>query len=76
MGQLPNGSIKLVETINDAKTLDTSEFKKPLAYITQTTLSVDDTKNIIDILKNKFPNIKGPVKEDICYATTNRQKGC
>ena len=74
MGQLPNGSIKLVETINDAKTLDTSEFKKPLAYITQTTLSVDDTKNIIDILKNKFPNIKGPVKEDICYATTNRQK--
>ena len=73
MGQLPNGSIKLVETINDAK-LDTSEFKKPLAYITQTTLSVDDTKNIIDILKNKFPNIKGPVKEDICYATTNRQK--
>ena len=74
MGQLPNGSIKLVETINDAKTLDTSEFKKPLAYITQTTLSVDDTKNIINILKNKFPNIKGPVKEDICYATTNRQK--
>ena len=74
MGQLPNGSIKLVETINDAKTLDTSEFKKPLAYITQTTLSVDDTKNIINILKSKFPNIKGPVKEDICYATTNRQK--
>ena len=74
MGQLPSGSIKLVETINDARTLDTSEFKKPLAYITQTTLSVDDTKNIINILKNKFPNIKGPVKEDICYATTNRQK--
>jgi len=74
MGQLPNGSIKLVETINDARTLDTSKFKKPLAYITQTTLSVDDTKNIINILKNKFPNIKGPVKEDICYATTNRQK--
>ena len=74
MGQLPNGSIKLVETINDARTLDTSKFKKPLAYITQTTLSVDDTKNIINILKSKFPNIKGPVKEDICYATTNRQK--
>ena len=74
MGQLPNGSIKLVETINDARTLDISKFKKPLAYITQTTLSVDDTKNIINILKNKFPNIKGPVKEDICYATTNRQK--
>ena len=73
MGQLPNGSIKLVETINDARTLETSEFRKPLAYITQTTLSVDDTKNIINILKNKFPNIKGPVKEDICYATTNRQ---
>ena len=74
MGQLPNGSIKLVETINDARTLDISKFKKPLAYITQTTLSVDDTKNIINILKSKFPNIKGPVKEDICYATTNRQK--
>ena len=48
-------------------------FSKPLAYVTQTTLSVDDTKEIIDALKVKFPEIKGPVKEDICYATTNRQ---
>ena len=73
MGQLPKGSIKLIETINDVRTLDIKNFKKPLAYITQTTLSVDDTANIIDFLKEKFPSIKGPVKEDICYATTNRQ---
>ena len=73
MGQLPKGSIKLIETINDVRTLDIKNFKKPLAYITQTTLSVDDTADIIDFLKNKFPSIKGPVKEDICYATTNRQ---
>ena len=73
MGQLPNGSIKLVETIDDVKSLNIKNFKKPLAYITQTTLSVDDTANIIDFLKNKFPSIKGPIKEDICYATTNRQ---
>ena len=73
MGQLPQGSIKLIETNQDAKNLRSKDFKKPIAYITQTTLSVDDTKHIIDILKSKFPNIKGPVKEDICYATTNRQ---
>jgi len=73
MGQLPKGSIKLVETINDVKSLDIKDFKKPLAYITQTTLSVDDTADIIDFLKDKFPSIKGPIKEDICYATTNRQ---
>ena len=73
MGQLPNGSIKLVETIDDVKSLNIKDFKKPLAYITQTTLSVDDTANIIDFLKDKFPSIKGPIKEDICYATTNRQ---
>ena len=73
MGQLPNGSIKLIETINDIKSLDTKNFKKPLAYITQTTLSVDDTAEMIDSLKSKFPEIKGPIKEDICYATTNRQ---
>ena len=48
-------------------------FSKPLAYVTQTTLSVDDTKDIIEILEKKFPGIKAPVKEDICYATTNRQ---
>ena len=73
MGQLPVGSIKLIETKKDAEALKVEQFKKPLAYITQTTLSVDDTAEIIDYLKNKFPNIKGPIKEDICYATTNRQ---
>ena len=73
MGQLPNGSIKLVETKNDVEKLKADNFKKPLAYITQTTLSVDDTAEIINALKNKFPKIKGPIKEDICYATTNRQ---
>tara|TARA_B100000900_G_scaffold329353_1_gene289782 strand:- start:308 stop:1252 length:945 start_codon:yes stop_codon:yes gene_type:complete len=73
MGQLPVGSIKLIETKKDVEALEVEQFKKPLAYITQTTLSVDDTAEIIDYLKNKFPNIKGPIKEDICYATTNRQ---
>jgi len=73
MGQLPKGSIKLVETLEDVKSLNIKDFKKPLAYITQTTLSVDDTAEIIFFLKNKFPNVKGPIKEDICYATTNRQ---
>ena len=73
MGQLPKGSIKLVETKRDVENLKADNYKKPLAYITQTTLSVDDTAEIINALKNKFPEIKGPIKEDICYATTNRQ---
>ena len=73
MGQLPKGSIKLVETISDVSQLDIKQFSKPVAYITQTTLSVDDTAEIIAKLKEKFPNIKQPIKEDICYATTNRQ---
>ena len=73
MGQLPEGSIKLIETEDDTKKLKTDEFNKPMSYVTQTTLSVDDTKNIIEILKKKFPNIKSSIKEDICYATTNRQ---
>ena len=73
MGQLPEGSIRLIETEDDAKKLKTDEFNKPMSYVTQTTLSVDDTKNIIEILKKKFPNIKSSIKEDICYATTNRQ---
>ncbi len=73
MGQLPKNSIKLVETKLDAENLNNKDFNKPLAYITQTTLSVDDTAEIISILKKKFPKIKGPIKEDICYATTNRQ---
>jgi len=73
MGQLPKGSIKLIETVSDATSLDVKKFLNPVAYITQTTLSVDDTEEIIEELKKKFPSIKQPVKEDICYATTNRQ---
>ena len=70
MGQIPKDNIVLVETIEDAKSVKITE---PVAYVTQTTLSVDDTKEIIQILEKKFPKIKAPVKEDICYATTNRQ---
>ena len=73
MGQIPNENITLIETIEDAKNIKTDKFGKFVAYVTQTTLSVDDTKDIIEILKTKFPNIKSPIKEDICYATTNRQ---
>jgi len=72
MGQLPKNSIELIETVEDVKNY-TKKNKKKIAYITQTTLSVEDTKNIIKALKNKFPEIKEPIKEDICYATTNRQ---
>ena len=71
MGQIPKKNITLVENIQDAKNLN---LVGPVAYVTQTTLSVDDTKDIINILKNKFPNIQGPIKDDICYATTNRQE--
>ena len=70
MGQIPEENIVLVETIDDAKNVKINE---PVAYVTQTTLSVDDTKEIIKILEKKFPKIKAPIKEDICYATTNRQ---
>ena len=73
MGQIPKENITLVETIEDAKNIKIEKFNKPVAYVTQTTLSVDDTKDIIEILEKKFPNIKPPIKEDICYATTNRQ---
>ena len=73
MGQIPKENITLVETIEDAKNVKIEKFNKPMAYVTQTTLSIDDTKDIIEILKKKFPNIKSPIKEDICYATTNRQ---
>ena len=72
MGQLPKGAIDLIETVDEANKFTIKNDKK-VAYITQTTLSVDDTKNIVETLKVKFPEIKGPVKEDICYATTNRQ---
>ncbi len=70
MGQVSKGRIKLVETTTDANNI---KVNGPVAYVTQTTLSVDDTKDIIDILKRKYPHIKSPLKEDICYATTNRQ---
>ncbi len=72
MGQLSKKSVHLIETANDAELCD-NQYEKKLAYITQTTLSVDDTAKIIKILKKRFPNIKGPNREDICYATTNRQ---
>ena len=72
MGQLPKGSIDLVQNEAEAMEYKTNH-KEKLAYITQTTLSVDDTKEIIKILKDRFTNIKEPAKEDICYATTNRQ---
>ena len=73
MGQLPKGSVDLIETKGDAKSYKNYSNKKNLAYITQTTLSIDDTVEIIKILKSKFPEIKSPKKDDICYATTNRQ---
>ena len=71
MGQLPQGQVLLIEKIEDIDHVNF--FKEKIAYITQTTLSVDDTKDIIQALVKKFPNIKSPVKSDICYATTNRQ---
>jgi len=72
MGQIPKDSIDLIENIKDVKKFE-NEKNKDLAFITQTTLSVDDTKEIVNELKKKFPKIKEPKKEDICYATTNRQ---
>ncbi len=72
MGQIPNGSIDLIENIEDVNKFEIKGNAK-LAYVTQTTLSVDDTKDIINALKEKFSNIKEPKKDDICYATTNRQ---
>ena len=72
MGQLPHGSIELIQNEDEAKNYKTKEDKK-IAFVTQTTLSVDDTKEIIKILRKKFPKIREPLKEDICYATTNRQ---
>ena len=73
MGQLPNGAISLVETINDVSKLCVPK-NKNLAYITQTTLSLDDTEAVIEALEGRFPNLTGPAKQDICYATTNRQQ--
>ena len=72
MGQLPDGEVLLVETPADVAKLNVRD-PEQLAYITQTTLSIDDTADIVDALKARFPAIVGPHKEDICYATTNRQ---
>jgi len=72
MGQLPDGAVQLIETVADAETV-IPRTPDALAFITQTTLSVDDTAAIIAVLQRRFPNISSPHKEDICYATTNRQ---
>lgn len=73
MGQLPEGAVTLIETVADAKAIQPRE-PDNLAWITQTTLSVDDTREIVSVLQQRFPNVVGPHKEDICYATTNRQE--
>ena len=73
MGQLPPGEVLLVETPADVETVEVRDPSK-LAYVTQTTLSVDDTAEIVAALNKRFPQIIGPHKEDICYATTNRQE--
>ena len=72
MGQLPDGEVLLVETVEDVETVEVRD-PEQLAYVTQTTLSVDDTTDIVAALNARFPAIVGPHKEDICYATTNRQ---
>ncbi|MAY99492.1 MAG: 4-hydroxy-3-methylbut-2-enyl diphosphate reductase [Micavibrio sp.] len=72
MGQLPDGSVTLIETVDDVATLDFPA-DETLAFATQTTLSLDDTADIVAALQEKFPQIRAPHKEDICYATTNRQ---
>ncbi|MDA0341674.1 MAG: 4-hydroxy-3-methylbut-2-enyl diphosphate reductase, partial [Proteobacteria bacterium] len=73
MGQLADGAITLIETVEQARALDLPA-DQPLAYITQTTLSVDDTAAIITALRDRYPDLIGPAKKDICYATTNRQE--
>lgn len=73
MGQLPEGEVLLVETVEDVATVQVRDPER-LAFVTQTTLSVDDTKDIVAALQARFPAIVGPHKEDICYATTNRQE--
>ncbi len=73
MGQLPEGEVLLVETVEDVGTVEVRDPQR-LAFVTQTTLSVDDTADIVAALQARFPKIVGPHKEDICYATTNRQE--
>jgi 4-hydroxy-3-methylbut-2-enyl diphosphate reductase len=72
MGQLPPGAMTLVQNAAEARAVQPEDPSR-LAFITQTTLSVDDTAEIVEILRERFPHIRGPKKEDICYATTNRQ---
>lgn len=72
MGQLPDGAITLIETVEDARSFVPHDPSR-LAFVTQTTLSVDDTSDIVAALQARFPQIEAPHKEDICYATTNRQ---
>jgi 4-hydroxy-3-methylbut-2-enyl diphosphate reductase len=72
LGQLPKGTVVLIETMEAARAFQPKDPDK-LAFVTQTTLSIDDTKEIVAVLKERFPNIDGPHKEDICYATTIRQ---
>ena len=73
MGQLPDGAMTLIETVDDARSFTPRDPAK-LAYVTQTTLSVDDTREIVEVLQQRFPEIVGPRKNDICYATSNRQE--
>ena len=73
MGQVPSEFVSLIETVDDARIINVKNSEK-LAYATQTTLSLDDTREILNVLKKRFPSIKGPNSEDICYATTNRQQ--
>jgi 4-hydroxy-3-methylbut-2-enyl diphosphate reductase len=73
MGQLPEGAITLIQTVEDAEAFTPRDPEK-LSYVTQTTLSVDDTSAIVEVLRRRFPAISLPHKEDICYATTNRQE--
>jgi 4-hydroxy-3-methylbut-2-enyl diphosphate reductase len=72
MGQVKNGAMTLIETVEDAETVEVAN-PDNLSFVTQTTLSVDDTSDIIETLQRRFPNITSPKSEDICYATTNRQ---
>ena len=74
MGQLPDGAISLVEDEAQAETFSPPDGAGGLAFVTQTTLSVDDTARIVEVLRRRFPEIAAPKKEDICYATTNRQE--
>lgn len=73
MGQIEPGSMTLIETVEDAETFQPADSQR-LAYVTQTTLSVDDTKDIVEALRRRFPHLNEPRKDDICYATTNRQE--